>query len=43
MPFEPKFKINIPIASSLTAIERTRGFLEAAHLSKDWIASIASF
>jgi hypothetical protein len=32
MPFEPKFTISIPIASALTAIERTRGFLEAATL-----------
>lgn len=40
MPFEPKFTITVPIATSLTAIERTRGFLEAAHLSKDWIAKM---
>lgn len=40
MPFRPKFTISIPIASSLTAIERTRGFLEAAQLSKDWIAKM---
>jgi len=40
MPFEPKFSISIPIASALTAIERTRGFLEAATLSKDWISKM---
>lgn len=40
MPFEPKFTISIPIASALTAIERTRGFLEAAALSKDWISKM---
>lgn len=40
MPFEPKFTISIPIASVLTAIERTRGFLEAATLSKDWISKM---
>jgi Fic family protein len=38
MPFNPNFTITIPIASSLNAIERTRGFLEAATLSKDWIS-----
>lgn len=40
MPFEPKFTISIPIASALTAIERTRGFLEAATLSKDWVSKM---
>lgn len=40
MPFEPKFSISITIASALTAIERTRGFLEAATLSKDWISKM---
>ena len=40
MPFVPKFTISIPIASALTAIERTRGFLEAATLSQDWIAKM---
>lgn len=37
MPFGPKFTISISIASALTAIERTRGFLEAAQLSKEWL------
>jgi Fic family protein len=40
MPFDPRFTISIPIATALTAIERTRGFLEAAQLSKDWIAKM---
>lgn len=40
MPFAPKFTISIPIASALTAIDRTRGFLEAATLSKDWISKM---
>ncbi len=40
MPFHPKFTISIPIASALTAIERTRGFLEAANLSKDWVSKM---
>jgi Fic family protein len=40
MPFEPKFIISIPIASAITAIEHTRGFLEAATLSKDWVSKM---
>ena len=40
MPFQPKFSISLSIASALTAIERTRGFLEAALLSKDWVAKM---
>ena len=40
MPFQPKFTISIAIASALTAIERTRGFLEAAKLSKDWVSKM---
>ena len=28
------------MASALTAIERTRGFLEAAKLSKDWVSKM---
>ena len=42
MPFKPNFSITIPIASALNAIERTRGFLEAATLSKDWISKMQS-
>jgi Fic family protein len=40
MPLSPRFSITIPIATALTAIERTRGFLEAAQLSEDWIAKM---
>ncbi len=40
MLFNPRFTISIPIATALTAIERTRGFLEAAQLSKDWVAKM---
>jgi Fic family protein len=40
MPFVPKFTISLSIASALTAIERTRGFLEAATLSKDWVSKM---
>ncbi len=40
MPFEPKFTISLSIASALTAIERTRGFLEGATLSQDWISKM---
>lgn len=40
MPLAPRFTISIPIASALTAIERTRGFLEAAQLSEDWVAKM---
>lgn len=40
MRFKPKYTISLPIASSLTAIERTRGFLEAATLSKEWVSKM---
>lgn len=40
MPFDPKFTITIPIATALNAIERTRGFLEAATLSEDWVSKM---
>jgi len=40
MPFRPRFTISIPIASALAAIERTRGFLEAVQLSKNWVAKM---
>lgn len=40
MLFHPKFTISIPIAMALTSIERTRGFLEAAQLSSEWIAKM---
>jgi hypothetical protein len=37
MPFTPRFTITNPITAALTAIERARGFLEAATLSDEWI------
>ncbi|MDH4079137.1 MAG: Fic family protein [Nitrospira sp.] len=37
MSFAPCFTITNPITAALTAIERARGFLEAATLSEDWI------
>lgn len=40
MLFDPKFTISISIASALNSIEHTRGFLEAANLSNDWIAKM---
>jgi Fic family protein len=36
VPFAPRFTITNAITSSLTAIERARGFLEAATLSDEW-------
>lgn len=35
--FKPLFKISNQTANALTAIERARGFLEAATLSQEWI------
>lgn len=35
--FSPKFTITNSIAAALTQIERARGFLEAATLSKEWV------
>jgi Fic family protein len=37
MPFSPRFTITNAITAGLTAIERARGFLEAATLSEQWI------
>ena len=37
MPFAPRFTITNAITAALTAIERARGFLEAATLSDKWI------
>ena len=42
MAFEPRFTITNATLASLTQIERTRGFLEAASLSDEWIASMQS-
>ena len=35
--FTPKFTITNRMTSAITRIERARGFLEAAHLSDDWV------
>ena len=35
--FKPKFTITNPILNSLMAIERARGFLDAANVSKRWL------
>ena len=40
MSYNPKFTISVSIASALATIERTRGFLEAANLSEDWLAKM---
>ena len=40
MVFNPKFTITVSIATALNSIERTRGFLEAANLSEDWVAKM---
>lgn len=42
MPFHPSFTITLPIAHALTAIEHTRGFLEAAKLSENWVSKMQS-
>lgn len=41
MPFTPRFTITNPITAALTAIERARGFLEAATLSEEWIGRMS--
>ncbi|QQS45097.1 MAG: Fic family protein [Acidobacteriota bacterium] len=35
--FQPKFTITNRMTQAITRIERARGFLEAAHLSADWV------
>jgi Fic family protein len=40
--FKPKFTISNQTTSALTAIERARGFLEAATLSPEWIQKMQS-
>ena len=40
MTYTPKYTITDATAVALTAIERARGFLEAAKLSEDWIAGM---
>jgi len=39
--FKPFFTINNRITAGLTRIERTRGFLEAATLSEDWVREMS--
>ncbi|MFH0946004.1 MAG: Fic family protein [Planctomycetota bacterium] len=42
MSFTPRFSITNRIASSLTQVERARGFLDAAKLSEEWLAGMRS-
>ena len=39
--FSPKFKITQPLLNNLMAIEKARGFLEAANLSSRWIKKMS--
>ena len=39
--FAPRFTITNAITAGLTAIERARGFLEAATLSDEWVARMS--
>ena len=40
--FQPSFHITHRMTAGLTRIERVRGFLEAARLSEDWLATMRS-
>ena len=40
--FHPVFRISNAMTAGLTRIERARGFLEAARLSEDWLATMRS-
>lgn len=42
MRFSPRFSITNATAAAITEIERARGFLEAATLSDEWVASMQS-
>ncbi|MEE9280644.1 MAG: Fic family protein [Myxococcota bacterium] len=42
MSFAPRFSITNPVAAALTRIERARGFLDAAKLSEEWLATMRS-
>lgn len=42
MTFAPQFSISNATAAALTRIERARGFLDAAMLSEEWLASMRS-
>lgn len=39
--FNPKFTISNAIANGLTLIERSRGFLQAARISENWVKAMA--
>ena len=39
--FSPKFKITQSMLNDLLQIEKARGFLEAAHLSSQWIEKMS--
>ena len=41
-PFTPKFTITNRMTAAITQIERARGFLEAAHLSEDWVRDMGA-
>jgi Fic family protein len=40
--FQPSFRISNRATAALTRIERARGFLDAAKLSEDWLATMRS-
>lgn len=40
--FDPKFSITNRMTAAITQIERTRGFLEAARLSDDWVRDMGN-
>lgn len=40
--FQPTFSISNRMTAGLTRIERARGFLDAAKLSDDWLATMRS-
>jgi Fic family protein len=40
--FQPSFRISNCATAALTRIERARGFLDAAKLSEDWLATMRS-
>jgi len=42
IPFNPKFTITNRMTAAITQIERTRGFLEAAQLSEDWVRDMGN-
>ena len=40
--FQPSFRISNRVTAGLTRVERARGFLDAAKLSEDWLATMRS-